>query len=1208
MPQDDIHSASVADWQAQVSRPRLISPVSLAGLILAVGIVLVLLFPQRRLSEQIRSNPVIDEVSLQYMRNLLATEPDNYELRLDLARDYAVLGQYARALNTLLPLDSNPDRRWREAACLDKLDILAKIAYATQPGSQERNKKMAQFKQALLDSETRIFSMPGLKQLALMAASNGNASLAERLMGRYLRNSHNLADFNDAARLALANGHYLISARYDWQARRLAVDPEQKAYYLKQALATLEAGGMDKTGLQWVLKLNPRDWQRPDILYRITQLALASDQPAKAAEFAAQLAGLTPAATHPIRFIPAYFELAYTAFLGDRDLPQALKLAQFAVERAPDSAVWHERLAQLDEWTNHPQQALMQWRWLARHKGGEPAWQAWMRLAGGLYDYAAEILGMKHALQKHGNDENYAPRIVQLYEYIGKPEQALAWLDRNTDETHHPGLLLLSAELLTRMGRDQEALARYRRYLSANIASPDTAVTIADMMQRAGRYQEAFDVLERSRPQAQPKDNPFWLTLGELAWQLKHYDQAIIAYRTLSAAPDAPLFQQQRLFEALKKNHPRQAAQLAEQFWRKNGHIELFLNAADTYADLQDWQEVQRLYALANTPKWRKYDNNSHFVALRAEMYQHTGNIVAAERDYRFLIKRDPGNPAFRESFLWLLLDDRQYHRLELFMHEWAGFLRTTPRLWDVYAAGYLALGQPEYALALYNRMAPSHAGDELWLLNYASALEAAGQSEAAWQIRRRIWRQRLSSLHNSDWLARHASARDIEALRLLLLNDPASGQTVLWRLLHQADPKLMHNSQFAELAAAWLNSRGQNDSVRGWLIQQYAHWLYTPLGARISDALLHQDREAANRILDHDGVLPYDKMNLSFLGGRLNDAADLAFTAMDRSRRDAALYEQAAPMLLADDHSAGLMSTYRNLDSYSEIENEINATGQCIGDVKLDVGIYRTARFGVNTSFLAGVPNETGGRIALRKTGDSSTNTLKLEFSHALNTQTGIDFIREDQLSSRLQLTAALAYNQTADENAAMRIVGRRNQFALAGNYQIDHWDQWEIQDAVNQYHSIDGQSMGSGNVFSTTINHDVSDEHPALQERITGTWEEFHSAQTVLTGKAASLLPYGVTDSSGFFMPLNVHEVAAYTRLGDATDSSLPAHDFEYMSEIGMYYDTVLGVGIRASAALAGRVIGADRLQIFIRYDQATGGQNETTLEAGIAYQLHY
>ncbi len=1208
MPQDDTHSASAADWPAQVPRPRLITPFHLGGLMMAVGIVLVLLFPQRRLSEQIRSNPKIDEVSLQYMRNLLATEPDNYELRLDLARDHAALGQYSRALTVLLPLYTHPDRRWREAAYLEKLDILAKIAYAAQPGSLLRNQEMARFMQALHDGETQVSSLPGLKRLAGIAAANDAPLLAEQLTARYLHYSRRLADFDNAAGLALANGHYLDSASYDWHARQLADNSEQKAYYLKKALAALEAGGMGATGLEWVLKLDTREWQRPDILYRLTQLALASNQPKLAADLAARLTGLTASATRPVHFIPAYFELAYTAFLGNREVAQALTLAQIAVERTPESGVWHVRLAQLDEWTNHPQQALIQWRWLALHKGGESAWQAWMRLAGNLYDYAAEVLGLEHALKRHGNDERYAHRIVQLYEYMGEPEKALAWLDLHADDARHPSLLLLSAELLTRMGRDQEALIRYRHYLKHDIAAPDTAVVIAGIMQRAGHLEEAFDVLERSRPQALPGDKTYWLTLGELAWRSRHYDQAVIAYRILSAAADAPLFTQQRLFEALKKTHPHEAARLAIQFWRQNGRIELFLNAAETYADLHDWAAVQRLYALADRPEWRNYAANFRFLALRAEMYKQTGAISAAVRDDRFLIEHYPADPGLKESFLWLLLDSRLYRQLDYYMHEWLGLLPSTPRLWDVYAAGYLASGQPDYALALYHRMAASHAGDELWQLNYASTLEAAGQPKAAWQIRRRIWRQRLTRPRNKDLLAIHISPRDLETLRLRLLNDPASGQTVLWKLLRQADPALMHNSQFVELASAWLNSRGQNDSLRGWLIRQYAHWLDTPLGARISDALLHQDREAANEILDHDGVLPYDNMNLDFLTGRLNDAADLAFTAMDRSRRDAALYEQAAPMLLANDHGAGLMSTYRNLDSYSEIENEIQATGQRIGNVKMDASVYRTTRFGVNTAFLASAPNESGGRIALQKTSDSSTNTFKFEFSRALNTQTGIEFLRVDQLSSRLQFTSALAYNQTADENAAMRIVGRRNRIALAGDYQIDNWNQWEIQGALNQYHSIDGQSMGSGHVFSTTLDHNMGDEYPALQTRLTGTWEEFHAAQNILTGKAASLLPYGVTDGSGFFMPLNVHEIAAYLRAGDTTDSSLPAHDLEFMSELGMYYDTVLGTGLRASAALAGRVIGADRLQIFIRYDQAAAGQNETTLEAGIAYQLHY
>ncbi|HET9114338.1 MAG TPA: hypothetical protein VFN66_10805 [Burkholderiales bacterium] len=35
----------------------------------------------------------------------------------------------------------------------------------------------------------------------------------------------------------------------------------------------------------------------------------------------------------------------------------------------------------------------------------------------------------------------------------------------------------------------------------------------------------------------------------------------------------------------------------------------------------------------------------------------------------------------------------------------------------------------------------------------------------------------------------------------------------------------------------------------------------------------------------------------------------------------------------------------------------------------------------------------------------------------------------------------------------------------------------------------------MGNRNVFSTTIDHILSDANPALQERVTGTREEFHT-----------------------------------------------------------------------------------------------------------------
>jgi len=809
-------------------RPRLISPLSLAGLTLAVVIVLVLLHPKQRLAEQIKSDAKVDEISLQYIKNLLATDPDNEELRLQLAKAYVSIGQYENAFATLQPLYASTNTRWREEAMLVKLGILLNFAFAETHGSPERKLKMEQFLQELRANEVQFTDPGSLRQLARLAELGGELQVAERIVLRLILAGATLQDLDAAARIALANGRYLESAQYTWRSRQLASDAAQKIIYLKLALSTLESGRMGHIGLEWVQKLPEAEWQSAEVLFSITKLALASNRPVLAADFANRLIALDASSTGLLRFNSAHYELAYTAFLGISDLPSALILAQTAVRREPENIIWRERLANVAEWSNQPQLAMVHWRWLATHRNSDADWQAWMRLAAALFDYDAQVIGLERDWRLHGRSEKYARKIIQLYEYLGQPADALTWLDKNGDETRHPELLLLSAELLTNMGREADASIRYRRYLKRHVASPDLAVTIAALLQRAGLYQEALDVLLRSRPQAQPADKKFWLSLGEVAWILKRYDDAIVAFRILSDAPDAELNQQVRLFQAIKQNNARLAARTAEEYWLKNGRIELFMNAVETYAVLNDWQAVQRLYRLTDEPKWRDYDNNLRFVSIRAEMHKHFGNFAAAEHDYRLLASRYPGDLAVKESYLWLLIDTQKLNQLDVLMQRWTKLLPSSPNLWSAYAAGHQILGRPSQALILYDRMAKSHSNDELWLINYASTLEAGGQVKKATSIRAQIWQKRRNRPGNSNWLNTGANANDIEALRMLLLNDPALGQGILWKLLRDGSAELKQNSQFVELATVWLNDNGQNDASRAWLIRQYARKLNT--------------------------------------------------------------------------------------------------------------------------------------------------------------------------------------------------------------------------------------------------------------------------------------------------------------------------------------------------------------------------------------------
>lgn len=381
-----------------------------------------------------------------------------------------------------------------------------------------------------------------------------------------------------------------------------------------------------------------------------------------------------------------------------------------------------------------------------------------------------------------------------------------------------------------------------------------------------------------------------------------------------------------------------------------------------------------------------------------------------------------------------------------------------------------------------------------------------------------------------------------------------------------------------------------------------------TPLGARISDALTRQDREAAVDILEHEQLLLNDRMNLLVLAGRKNEAADIAFTLLERNSLDESLYEQAAPVLLANARASGLMTTFHAFESYNALNTEVSTAGHQAGSLKLDLSAYRETRNNVDTALLNSAPDENGGELTLHQGGDSYDNYFNFQFSQALNTQTGMQLQHQHQIGSRLKLATRLGVNQTATENPALRIIGRSNHISFESTYSLDRSSLWVMAGGYNQYHSIDGQELGSGNLLSNTLSHDLSGVHPALRSRLTATLSQYSTSAQTLSGLAAGLIPASELKTAAYFMPQDVNEIAAYLSIGDATDSKLPARSLEYTSELGVFDNPSTGPGWRASAGLAGRVAGADRLQLFIRYDQSPSGQGFSSLSAGFGYMLFY
>ncbi|MEJ0003943.1 MAG: hypothetical protein WDN30_10785 [Pararobbsia sp.] len=125
-----------------------------------------------------------------------------------------------------------------------------------------------------------------------------------------------------------------------------------------------------------------------------------------------------------------YDELAYQAFLESGDVASAMRLAQRRVNAEPASPVWQRRLAQSAEWSNQPSIALQAWLANAKQTHAPDAWVEVLRIAPALNDDEAYVEALLHQSDQNPADIKLLAAVVDAYERLGRPEDALAFLKR----------------------------------------------------------------------------------------------------------------------------------------------------------------------------------------------------------------------------------------------------------------------------------------------------------------------------------------------------------------------------------------------------------------------------------------------------------------------------------------------------------------------------------------------------------------------------------------------------------------------------------------------------------------------------------------------------------------------------------------------------------------------------------------------------------
>ncbi|HPU50902.1 MAG TPA: tetratricopeptide repeat protein, partial [Burkholderiaceae bacterium] len=331
----------------------------------------------------------------------------------------------------------------------------------------------------------------------------------------------------------------------------------------------------------------------------------ASTLPSSAGDASTPAADAGPSPQLP--FDEAAYRLAFDVFVGNRNLADALRVAESAVRQAPGARAWRERLAQVAEWSNRSPIALAQWLHIATTTGEAAAWRQVKRLAEATHDHDARMSFLRWEVQSNPPSDERDLQVAATYEFLGQPQQAIEWL-RSRIEARGAATTAALRDRITDLAQISGKVGLLEQQLRAVLAAdgprPDTTTRLANLLYGQGRLADAFAVLQPMRAMAsdaakydneQERQWGFWDLHTRLATRLQREEDAILSFLQLLRLRTAGPEDLRELSMLVEGRSIRAAADVSEFAWYQHRDAGQLERVYGLLLALRDYPRLERL-------------------------------------------------------------------------------------------------------------------------------------------------------------------------------------------------------------------------------------------------------------------------------------------------------------------------------------------------------------------------------------------------------------------------------------------------------------------------------------------------------------------------------------------------------------------------------------------------------------------------------------
>ncbi len=1197
--------------KSQRDRPRLMSVWALTGFAVLVTIPLTIAFMKEDLLLQAERERLGDSLSVSYLTNLLRTEPENLELRVWLAENKIYLGELADIPALIEPVIRSTDPNWQTKGLLAMYKYVTK-QYALSTRDPSARAALMKRRHVLF---TQLAARPLPAQVVVYLAGQASKlhehDIGVRLYKRITESSNISAAWcADTAKKELGDGDYQLAAFLYFTARHKDHALQKQREYFIAGIRTLMANSMYQQAMQAADQHLGNLADDADTLSFLVQVARAANDQGRAAGYVRRLLQIswlerayvwlrhldvTPnliatATAAPVmqaqadkavtaRYDPKKYKLAYDVFLENRNLADAFRVAESAVRQSPRDAAWHKRLAQVAGWINKPRIALREWLWLLRHKGGEEALLAVLRLAPALDDYEATLEAWRYRAAQHALTAEQLHTVADLFEKTGRQDEGIRFFETRYEHEHVPALLEIAATLAQRNGDEEHAQSLYLRLLKSHGFNSNWVQGAATVYLQKGQYKKAYELLKKNAGHADKKDAAYWKLLADLAWELQHDVDAAKDYRELAASGSLAQEDISRLISLLGESKQEEIASLAELAYRKYGDRTMLFRALEIHAARHDLVAEKRLFdSVAADPK-ADFSRDAQFLLLRAQYLEATGAFQEARTSFHHAISLAPDDPDTITSALWFLVEAHDQTALRALTTQIiARGDQQNPAYWGALAAAYDVLDEPARSVAYYSRQIKQYGQDFLWLVNYAEALERNREPGLALRVRQQAWSQLRRKLHGQQ-MTLPFSPDMLAAARLEIVNQPGDPSLALVRSVLRQDRLIKHDvamdTQLGELVLGWALSNEQVSNAKAWLWQRYGRSITRPLWADATIAVAEDDTQHLGSLLtDQADWLPIAaRHDAAVAVGQASYAQSIAFDALSADPDNESAYENFRKDALA---TAG----YVDLDLRNQTFGTMHSSVQrvriesALSDTfRLAFELQHTYQSDVSPPALSPYPsNEKLAGVGAKSHSNLGDTEVAIRRLSEFGKYTEVQASQKMSILPDLTLRVGAQVDGAADESNSLRVFGMRDAVTAAVDYTFANRAYVSLQPQYARYYTQKGNALGRGHAWSWEIGQHVSTSYPELRVALIGISEAF-----------------GTDRFAAFAMPPTQD---LYGACFGFTDDYPPAYSRAwnpYFDACGTH-NNVSGKGYIAKVGAAGPLAGHDRLNLS--FDQEQGG----------------